>query len=93
MSTPDPAPHLSPDPVPGSTPPGPTPPATTTAARGPRAGTVVWGLLVIAVGALVIVATAGIDVDLQLAAIIGLAAAGVLLLITALVSSARQRHR
>lgn len=86
---------------PGTTGPSPTdssvtpvpPTATPTARRGPRAGTVVWGLLVIAVGVLIIVATTGVAVDLQLAAIIGLAAAGVLLLVTALISSARQRHR
>jgi len=62
-------------------------------ARGPRPGTVVWGLIVIAVGVLTIVASTGFSLDLELTAIIGLAAAGALLLLTAVVGSARARRR
>lgn len=61
--------------------------------RGPRPTTVVWGMLVIAVGVLVIIATTGAAVDLQLAAIIGLGSAGLLLLLTALISAGRSRRR
>ncbi|GMA32217.1 hypothetical protein [Litorihabitans aurantiacus] len=61
--------------------------------RGPRPGTVIWGLLVIAVGVLTIVASTGISLDLELAAIIGLAAAGGLLLLTAVLGAARARRR
>ena len=81
-----------------------TPPVTPTApyasyaqerpvVRGPRPGTVVWGLVVIAVGVLTIVTSTGFALDLELTAIIGLAAAGALLLLTAVIGSARARRR
>lgn len=91
MSTPAWTPDSPPDP-PQPQPGAVTPPAREIA-RGPRPGTVVWGLIVVAVGILSIVAATGVDLDLELTAIVGLAAAGVLLLVTAVVSSARHRNR
>jgi hypothetical protein len=93
------------DPAPGATPP--VTPATPTSfaashasyaqerpvARGPRPGTVVWGLIVIAVGVMTIVTSTGFSLDLELTAIIGLASAGALLLLTAVIGSARARRR
>jgi hypothetical protein len=78
----------------------PTAPATPVAAplplpedRGPRAGTVVWGLVVAAVGIGILALAAGAEIDGQLALIVLLAAAGVALLVGSVVSSARRRGR
>ena len=87
MSTP----AWTPDPTPPQPVAIPTPEREI--ARGPRPGTVVWGLIVVAVGILSIVAATGVDLDLELTAIVGLAAAGVLLLLTAVISAARHRNK
>jgi len=74
----------------------PTPPATPLPLpedRGPRAGTVVWGLVVAAVGIGILALAAGAEIDGQLALIVLLAAAGVALLVGSVVSSARRRGR
>ncbi|TGO06259.1 hypothetical protein [Serinibacter arcticus] len=84
--------HTAPGATPPVTPFGPHTPERPIA-RGPRPGTVVWGLVVIAVGVLTIVVSTGFSLDLELTAIIGLAAAGVLLLLTAVIGSARGRRR
>lgn len=59
--------------------------------RGPRPSTVVWGVLVMAAGALLLSVAAGVPIDLGLAAILGLAGVGVALLISALIGAARRR--
>ena len=57
-----------------------------------RAGTVVWGLIVALVGVGVLLVAAGYTIDVQLAAIVLLIAAGVGLILGPLVQSLR-RHR
>lgn len=60
-----------------------------TDSRGPRVGTVVWGLVVIALGAGVIALATGSTIDLGLAAIVLLAGAGLALLIGSLAAGLR----
>lgn len=84
--------------TPGPTAAAPTPapaPVVTPAPRssGPRAGTVIWGLIVVAIGAGILAAAAGFTVDFQLAFIGLLAFAGVALLVSSLVSAIRRRDR
>ncbi|MBC7289904.1 MAG: hypothetical protein H5T83_01035 [Actinotalea sp.] len=70
--------------------------ATSTAppiARGVRLGTVVWGLVVVAVGVLLAAAAAGVVFDVQLAVIVTVALAGVALVVGSLVSASRRRTR
>lgn len=62
-------------------------------ARGPRSGTVIWGLVVVALGTAILAAAAGFRIDFQLAFIALLATAGVALLISSLVSAVRRRDR
>ena len=70
-----------------------TPDAGTTAHRpAVRVGTVVWGLIVALVGVGVLLVAAGYTIDVQLAAIVLLIAAGVGLILGPLVQSLR-RHR
>ena len=104
-----PPPYATPaGPPPGATPAGPPPaapqqqapytvPAPPVApvptASGPRAGTVIWGLIVVAVGAAVLAGAVGLHIDFQLAFIGLLAVAGVGLLISSLVNAARRRDR
>ena len=57
---------------------------------GIRVGTVVWGLVIAAIGALIMAYALGVSFDAELAFIVLLAAAGVLLLVGSLVTS---RHR
>lgn len=57
---------------------------------GIRVGTVVWGLVIAAIGALILAYALGVSFDAELAFIVLLAAAGVLLLVGSLVTS---RHR
>lgn len=71
--------------------PEPTPVAPR--AQGPRSGTVIWGLVVVALGAAILAAAAGLRIDFQLAFIALLATAGVALLISSLVSAVRRRDR
>lgn len=59
---------------------------------GPRTGTIVWGFLVVAVGAGLLAHAAGARVDLELGAILLLGAAGSLLVLGSLVSAARRRR-
>ncbi len=61
--------------------------------RGPRAGTVVWGLIVAAVGILVLAVAAGVRIDFQLALIILLGAAGVALLVGSVLTAGRRKRR
>ena len=71
------------------------PGATTTPApgeAGPRAGTVIWGLLFVTIGIVSIVKVTGGQVEVELLAIGGLAVAGLALLLTAVIGSRRSRR-
>jgi hypothetical protein len=59
--------------------------------RGPRVGTAVWGLIVIAVGLGILAVSAGVMFDLGVALIALLGAAGVILVVGSVISSLRRR--
>lgn len=59
---------------------------------GPRTGTIVWGLLILAAGVGLLAQAAGASIDLELAAIVLMGAAGALLVVGSLVSGARRRR-
>jgi hypothetical protein len=61
------------------------------ARRGPRVGTAVWGLIVIAVGLGILAVSAGVVFDLGVALIVLLGAAGAILVVGSVVSSLRRR--
>jgi hypothetical protein len=66
-------------------------PAKATTKRGPRVGTAVWGLIVIAVGLGILAVSAGVMFDVGAALILLLGAAGVILVVGSVVSSIRRR--
>jgi uncharacterized membrane protein len=66
-------------------------PAKATTKRGPRVGTAVWGLIVIAVGLGILAVSAGVMFDVGVALILLLGAAGVILVVGSVVSSIRRR--
>jgi hypothetical protein len=73
---------------------GPTPATAAPAApprRSVRIGTVVWGLVIAAIGAGILAFALGLVFDVQLAMIVVVAAAGVLLLVGSLATSRRRR--
>lgn len=72
--------------------PGPTGSAPVAPRRGPRVATIVWGFVVVAFGAVVLAGALGARVDLGLASIVVLAAAGVTLVVGSIVSGARRRR-
>lgn len=81
-------------PVPGSTAPPAVEPGTAAGrepSRGPRVATIVWGFVLFALGAAVLAAALGADVDLGLAAIVVLVVAGVTLVVGSVVTSVRRR--
>lgn len=53
----------------------------------PRTSTIIWGLILIAFGAVLLALTLGYRIDLQLFAIAGLGIAGVVLLVSALIGA------
>lgn len=59
--------------------------------RGPRVGTAVWGLIVIAVGLGILAVSVGVVFDLGVALIVLLGAAGVILVAGSVFSSLRRR--
>lgn len=59
--------------------------------RAPRAGTIVWGAVLVTVGVMLVISGQGFSIDPQTVAIFALAGAGVLLLTAALISGARGR--
>jgi hypothetical protein len=59
--------------------------------RGPRVGTAVWGLIVIAVGLGILAVAAGVVFDIGAALIVLLGAAGVILVVGSVVSSLKRR--
>lgn len=67
------------------------PAAQAAARRGPRVGTAVWGLIVIAVGLGILAVSAGVVFDLGVALIVLLGAAGVILVVGSVISSFRRR--
>lgn len=67
------------------------PAAQPAAKRGPRVGTAVWGLIVIAVGLGILAVSAGVVFDLGVALIVLLGAAGVILVAGSVISSVRRR--
>ncbi|GAA2217893.1 hypothetical protein GCM10010413_02820 [Promicromonospora sukumoe] len=69
----------------------PAPPAQAAPKRGPRVGTAVWGLVVIAVGLGILAVAAGVVFDLGVALIVLLGAAGVILVAGSVISSVRRR--
>jgi hypothetical protein len=84
MSTDDTARPQDSAPVPDKT--VPPPPAQS----GPRVATVVWGLVLVALGAGVVAVAGGAHLDVGLAAIVVLAGAGVALLVGSLVAGLRR---
>lgn len=60
--------------------------------RGPRVATIVWGFVIVAFAVVVLAAALGARVDLGLATIVVLAAAGVTLVVGSIVSGARRRR-
>lgn len=66
-------------------------PAKATTKRGPRVGTAVWGLIVIAVGLGILAVSAGVMFDVGVALILLLGAAGVILVVGSVISSIRRR--
>ena len=60
--------------------------------RGPRVSTIVWGFVIVAFGVVVLAAALGARVDLGLATIVVLAAAGITLVVGSVVSGARRRR-
>lgn len=64
-----------------------------TGRRGPRVGTVVWGLVIAAVGVGVLALAAGLVFDVELALITLVAAAGAALLIGSLITGIRRSGR
>lgn len=87
----------------GAPPTAPAPPAGTTTTihdpgpapvaprRGVRVGTIVWGLVIAAIGAGILAYALDVTFDAQLASIIVIFAAGALLLIGSIATSRRRR--
>ncbi|WP_448061887.1 hypothetical protein [Cellulomonas hominis] len=73
--------------------PGATVPATAPAGPRLRVGTVVWGLVIATVGIGLLALAAGATIDVQLAFIVLLGAAGLALLGGSLVVGLRHRDR
>ncbi|SMF06230.1 hypothetical protein L603_000500001100 [Cellulosimicrobium cellulans J34] len=102
LDVPDPAPAHAPGPAAAAQNPGPTAPAgqpgptgpvsPLAARRGPRVATIVWGFVIVAFGAVVLAGALGARVDLGLASIVVLAAAGATLVVGSIVSGARRRR-
>ena len=74
-----------------TTPVAPTDPSSLVR-RGPRVSTIVWGFVIVAFGVVVLAAALGARVDLGLATIVVLAAAGLTLVVGSIVSGARRRR-
>ncbi len=74
----------------GTAPDVPAAPAEPSASRRPRVGTVVWGLVVLAVGLGLMALGNGLVFDVQLAVILLVAGAGLALLVGSLVGARRR---
>jgi len=66
-------------------------PALVTPRRGVRVGTIVWGLVIAAIGVGILAYALDVTFDAQLASIIVIFAAGVLLLVGSIATSRRRR--
>ena len=75
---------------PVTTAPGEAPPRP--ARTGPRAVTIVWGFLVLALGLGLVADAAGAHIDVELAAILLLSLAGLVLVVGSVVSAVRRRR-
>ncbi|MCA5892580.1 hypothetical protein LEP48_04325 [Isoptericola sp. NEAU-Y5] len=73
--------------------PARTAPVKPPVSSGPRSSTIVWGFLVVAFGVGLLANAAGARIDIELAAIVLLAAAGVLLVVGSAVSALRRRRQ
>lgn len=58
-----------------------------------RVGTIVWGVILLAAAVLLIAMASGVSIDLELTLIIGLAVAGVALVIGSLIATTRRSRR
>lgn len=67
--------------------------ATPAHPREARVGTIVWGLVLVAIAAGIVAIAQGYTIDAELALIIGLGVAGLLLLGGSLATAARRRRR
>ncbi|WP_421743602.1 hypothetical protein [Cellulomonas sp.] len=85
-------PSSSPDPFVAATAPS-EPAPVDPPRRRLRVGTVVWGLVIAAIGVGLLAWAAGVEIDLQLAMIVLLAVAGTALLVGSIVSGARNARR
>ncbi|MFI2362272.1 hypothetical protein [Promicromonospora sp. NPDC019610] len=88
---PGPAQQGPPQPAPARPDQAVQPAQTAAPKRGPRVGTAVWGLIVIAVGLGILAVAAGVVFDLGAALIVLLGAAGVILVAGSVISSVRRR--
>lgn len=91
------APAVAPPPVPAAPSPDPVRADDGAPATAPRprlrVGTVVWGLVLAAIGVGLLAWAAGLSIDVQLALIVLLAGAGGLLLVGSIVSAVRTSRR
>lgn len=71
--------------------PVPMPAPALAAPKGPRVGTIVWGLILAILGGAAIAAGFGRQIDVQMGLIVVLGVAGVALLLGTIVTSARQK--
>ncbi|GAA1973963.1 hypothetical protein GCM10009718_07390 [Isoptericola halotolerans] len=71
----------------------PAVPARPLVRSGPRITTIVWGFIVVAIGVGLLASTAGASIDLELAAILLLAVAGLMLVVGSVAGSLRRRRQ
>ncbi|MCK0118086.1 hypothetical protein MWU57_13685 [Isoptericola sp. S6320L] len=83
-------PARSADPAPATDVPAGSPPLVRS---GPRTTTIVWGLVVVAIGVGLLARSAGATIDVELAAILLLGAAGLLLVVGSVAGGVRRRRR
>jgi len=96
-SAPAPAPAPAMVPTPASAPapaqPAWTPPPAPLVKTTPRTGTIVWGFVILAIGVGVLSVAAGASLDVGLAMIWLLAAAGAVLIVASIAGTARRRRK
>jgi len=92
---PAPAPAMVPTPASAPAPAQPawTPPPAPLVKTTPRTGTIVWGFVILAIGVGVLSVAAGASLDVGLAMIWLLAAAGAVLIVASIAGTARRRRK